>query len=115
MDRNPVIPNMYAYQHGQLAGSLFSFPAFFHGAKFWSVPNAAHVGTGIVFSFAQEIPTRVFRKGPSTMVDPERTLAVNFSYQGHLVQTYIRCQGSSQNTEQHKFIWRKKIYSKSCS
>ena len=31
-----------------------------HGAEFWSVPNAAHVGS--TDSFAQEIPTRVFWK-----------------------------------------------------
>ncbi len=53
--------------------------------------------------FSREIPTGVQVEkssggqafsGPSTMVDPERTLAVNFSYQGCLVQTYIRCHGS---------------------
>ncbi len=56
--------------------------------------------------FAREIPTRVQVEksscgqafsGPSTMVDPERTLAVNFSYQGRLVQTYNDVMGPMKN------------------
>ncbi len=63
--------------------------------------------------FAREIPTRVQVEkssggqafsGPSTMVDPERTLAVNFSHQGRLVQTYIRCHGSSSNGAMTSFM-----------
>jgi hypothetical protein len=58
--------------------------------------------------FAREIRTRVQVEkssgsqafsGPSTMVDLERTLAVNFSYQGCLVQIYIRCHGSCSDPD----------------
>jgi hypothetical protein len=42
-----------------------------------------------------------------TRVDTKRVPAVNFSYQGVLVQTYIRCHGSSSNQEELlQLIWK---------
>ena len=80
---------------------------FMHGAEFWSVPNAAHVGStdrnwyclliclGNPYQGILEKSSggQAFSR-PSTMVDQEKTLAVNFSYQGRLVQTSIQCHGS---------------------